>query len=667
MLQRAAKLLTPTPLTQPDVWGAANRVYPETSGLPGPRDPYLTNYMVPFARRVHAGTHKMVVGITAAQSGKTEALLDCIGARLDQRPAPILYVGPSRDFVNDQFEPRLMELIDQSEVLKSKVSRGKRMKKLLKIVAGVKVRLGFAGSSTSLKSDPFGLALVDEYDEMMSNIKGQGDPLGLTEARGDTYADAVTAVVSTCSQGVVHTEIDPVSGLEMWAVGDPEIITSPIWRLWQSGTRHHFAWACPHCEQYFVPMSKHLKWPKGATPAEAERSAYLACPSCGGVIEDHHKAEMIAGGIQIAPGQTVEQAREGVAEPDNAVWSCWTSGLCSPFVTFGQRASRYLRALASGETDKIQTAVNAGFGECYDPALNTEVPSHEAILKHRLPYRRGDVPAGGIRLAMAVDVQAWSLYYGIRAFGARGTSWLVEHGQLYGPTDHDDIWSQLADLFLTPIGGMQIEKVFIDSGFRPGKKEAVPEHKVYEFCRRFSWICVPTKGKDVQHPPYRVSKIEVKPDGKRALYSLNLAWLSSDFFKSLVLARLNTPLDAAGAFYLHSDVEEDYARQVTSEVRVIENGKPVWKQRGKDNHFLDVEAMLAAIGYTMNVQRIPEGVSREGVDDLPGDDDDDHVLPAGLGARRAEAPPPPPPGPPGDAGGGGMRNRFARMGARLNR
>lgn len=657
MLQRAARLLTPTPLSPPDEWGAANRVYPETTGLPGPRNPYLTGYMVPFAQRVHAGTHKMVVGITAAQSGKTEALLDCIGARLDQRPAPILYVGPSKDFVTDQFEPRLMELIDQSQVLKNKVARGKRMKKLLKVVAGVKVRLGFAGSSTSLKSDPFGLALVDEYDEMMSNIKGQGDPLGLTEARGDTYADAVTAVVSTCSQGLVNTEVDPVSGLEMWAKGDPELIASPIWRLWQQGTRHHFAWACPHCADYFIPRSKHLKWTKGATPSEARRSAHLVCPNCGGVIEDHHKPEMIAGGVQIAPGQTIEQARAGANEPDAEIWSCWTSGLASPFVTFGERAARYLRALESGETDKIQTAVNAGFGECYDASQDADVPAWEEVLKHRLPYERGTVPSGGLRLFMAVDVQKFSLIYGIRAFGARGTSWLVDHGQLYGPTQDDEVWSALADLMLTQIGGMQIEKVFIDSGFRPDKPDQGGEHKVYEFCRRFSWLCTPTKGKDVMHPPFRVAKIEVKPDGKKPLYSIALTWLSTDFFKSLVMARLKTPMGVSGAFYLHADAEEDYARQLTSEARIIEDGKPKWVQRARDNHFLDVEAMLAAVGYTHNVQRIPEGVERE-VAEVSGTE---------AAVALPEGDPPPLPPPVTRDGGGGTRSRFAKFGARLNR
>lgn len=609
--------------------------------------------MIPFSRRIHEGRHRRVVAVTAAQSGKTDSLLDCIGARLDQRPAPILYVGPSKEFVNDQFEPRLMSLLDEAETLRNKVVRGRRMKKSLKWIAGVRLRLASSASSTALKSDPFALGIVDEYDEMIANIKGQGDPLGLVEARGETYADFVTAVTSTPSHGLVETEIDETNELELWKPGDPEQIGSPIWRLWQAGTRHHFAWACPHCEGYFVPRFKHLQWPKGSTPAQARRNAYLECPNCGGVIEDHHKPEMIAGGVQIAPGQTLDEARAGENEPDNATWSCWTSGLCSPFVTFGERAERYLAALLSGEEDKIQTVMNAGFGECYSIAGTTDQPEWAEVMERRLPYREGEIPAGGLRLVMGVDVQRFSLIYVIRAFGARGTSWLVQHGQLYGPTDQEEVWSALADLMLTPVGGMHIEKVFIDSGFRPDKPDGGNEHKVYEFCRRYSWLCSPTKGKAVQSQPYRVSRIEVKPDGRKAIYSIDLVWLSTDFFKSLVMSRLRTPMEVPGAFYVHSDVTEDYAKELTSEVRIIEGGKPRWVQRARHNHALDCEALCAALGYVLNVQRIPEGTSRPGAESADEETDPGEI---------EEAPPRPPISPPT-----APRRRFAGIGQRLNR
>jgi hypothetical protein len=79
------------------------------------------------------------------------------GYSVRKRPAPVIYVGPSKEFVTDQVEPRLVELFRQAPSLASKVLGGfesKRQKKTLKRIAGVRVRLAHAGSSTALKSDP---------------------------------------------------------------------------------------------------------------------------------------------------------------------------------------------------------------------------------------------------------------------------------------------------------------------------------------------------------------------------------------------------------------------------------------------------------------------------------------------------------------------------------
>lgn len=572
--------------------------------------------MIPFARRVHEARHRRVVAVTAAQSGKTDNLLDIIGARLDQRPAPILYVGPSDDFVKDQFEPRLMGLINEAKTLSNKVIRGRRMKLKLKMVAGVRVRLASAGSSTALKSDPFALGIVDEYDEMTANIKGQGDPLGLVEARGETYADFVTAITSTPSQGFAETEVDKVNGLTFWRIGDAEQIVSPIWRLLQEGTRHHFAWPCPHCGEFFIPMRRHLTWPKGSTPAQAKRSAFLCCPANGCVIENHAKSEMIAHGVMIAPGQTLADAQAEQNEPENSTWSSWTSGLCSPFVTWGQRAESFLKAELSGEEDKIQTIVNAGFGELYTPGASGDLPEWKAVPAHRLPYQRGEAPLGVLRVVAGVDVQKRSLVYVIRGFGSRGSSWLLDYGYLLGSTAEPEVWHDLTLKMTSPIGGLIIEKVFIDSGFRPDKVEMGDEHKVYEWAHRNSFIAMPTKGRDtLGGKPFTVAKIEVRPNGKLAPYSIDLVHINTDFFKGLVHSRLKTPLDEPGAFFLFSqeeDAYEDYGRQLVSEVRVLgERFKPEWIKRQRDNHFLDAEALAAAAAYMLNVQAIPSGIERK--------------------------------------------------------
>lgn len=588
--------------------------------------------------------------VTAAQSGKSDAILDIIGSRSDTRPVPIIYAGPNKEFLTDQFEPRLMALFDEAPRLKHKVARGKRMKKTLKRVSGVPIRLAHAGSSTALKSDPAGLALVDEYDEMLANIKGQGDPLGLIEARGITYADFQTGITSTPSQGMVEVETDPETGIEFWAVVPPEDVGSPIWRLWQEGTRYHWAWRCPHCGEWFVPRFKLLRWPKTATPAQARREAYLECPRSGCVIEDGHKAEMNAAGVYVAPGQTIDAEGRVTGEPpDTSTLSFWVSGLASPFVSFGERAEAYLKALASGEPDKVQTAINAGFGEVYVPG-GGDVPEWQEVAKLRAPYAARTLPDGVVTLTAGIDVQKNRLPFVIRGWGERATSWLIDAGEVWGETAEPDVWDDLAELLTHTFDGLPVKVAFIDSGFRPGKKFAVPENRVYEFARRFPRWVFATKGYAKLARPIVRSQVEVKPTGQSAKYGLTLFRLDTDHWKSWVHERLRWPSDSPGAWHLNQDVTDEYCQQIVSEARTLSPaGRPVWVQRSRENHFLDAEALAAAAGYLVNVHRLGPGVRRRHED--------------GEGPRVIVP----------NADGGGAQaapakfNRFAEMAARFNR
>ena len=581
----------------------------------------------------------MAVLVTAAQSGKTETMLDIIGERLDNRPVPILYAGPSKEFNTDQFEPRLRDLFLQSKTLLPKVAGGldgKRQKKTLKRVAGVTLRLGTARSPTSLKSSPAGLALVDEYDEMLAKLRDQGDVLGLIVARGETYADFAAGVTSTPSQGVVEAKRDEASGLDFWQVADEEEVTSPIWRLLQRGTFHHWCWPCPHCARFFVPRRALLRYPEGATAAEAKRNSWLECPHCSGEIVEAHKAEMNRRGVYVAPGQTVTPDGEVLGATPDTYPSRWVSGLCSPFKTFGDRAHRFVEAMTSGDSAKVQTAINAAFGEVA-PACSTDAPDHDAIAAKAVGHPAGTVPPGVLVIVAGVDVQARSLPYVIRGFGAQSTSWLIRHGELHGPTKDPEVWDQLAELLTTPIDGRLVKIAVVDSGFRPGTKANLPIHRVYEFCRRFRRFVFPSKGSS--HPmmrPVQEVPIDVeRDDGAAKAYGLRLLRLDAGHWKAIVHERLGLEADKPGCLHLNADADEDYRRQLVAEVQVRgPGGHVVWVTVQKANHFLDAEAMAAAAAYRVSADYL-RGASRERVaDPLPSN------AALMIAARAAQAPTP---------------------------
>lgn len=608
-------LLRPVEKSTPDEWARRNRVYPPSSGMPGPRDPALTPYMVPFTRsfdpvqqyEMFGQSFDTVIAVTSSQMGKSDALLDVIGSTMEQRPAPIMYAGPTKEWLNAEIEPRLMSMLNQAPRLRERLATGKRMTRYKKLVGGVPVRLAWAGSASQLAGMAAKLAIMDELDRIAENIKGEGDPFGLLEARGYSYRDRIRAAISTPLMGTVDTERDDETGLEFWKKMEAEDVSSPIWRLWQGGTRHHFAWPCPECDEFFIPRFKQLRWkgyPELPPAAEAKRTAYLECPCCGGVIEEKHKRAMNARGVYVAPGQKVENGVAAGPLPDTTTLSFWASGLCSPFVTFGERAASYIAAKLEGKQDTIQSVVNTGFGECYAPGSG-DVPEWEEVAALKRDYKATEIPAGVRVVTLAVDVQKNRLVYVIRGWGAAGTSWRLEAGELHGLTTEDLVWDQLAALLTRPVGDHVIHKAFIDSGFRPGKPFSLPVNKVYEFCRRFPRRVYPTKGRATQDKPIILSKQDVTAKGDVKKYGLDLLWLDTDYFKSWVHERIRWPADKTGAWYLPSDTTDDYCKQVVAEARVKKpTGQPEWVARSRENHFLDCEALQAALAHLLNVHLI---------------------------------------------------------------
>jgi phage terminase large subunit GpA-like protein len=344
-------------------------------------------------------------------------------------------------------------------------------------------------------------------------------------------------------------------------------------------------------------------------------------------------------GLMIAPGQTIEDAQLDQNLPDTNIYSQWTSGLCSPFQTFGQRAERLLTAIQTGEMDKRQTATNAAFGELFTP-IGGDVPEWAEVQALALPYKEFDLPKGVLILTCGVDVQKNRLVYVVRGWGVRSESWLITRGEIWGPTEEEQVWLDLSDLIGTRFGDMHILRTFVDAGFRPGKKEAVPEHRVYEFARRHRRTVYATKGFDTRPTPLSVNTIDVNAKGGRAKYGLDLVRLSADFFKSWVHERLRWPEDQPGGWHLFEDIDEDFCRQIVSEARVKkENANGfTWIVKAKQNHFLDAEALAYAAAYMLGIQRLRDSQQAPPPSAAPAEPEPEQTREPEL----ATAAPPPP-------------------------
>jgi phage terminase large subunit GpA-like protein len=443
---------------------------------------------------------------------------------------------------------------------------------------------------------------------MIENVHGSGDPLGQIRARGRTYSDFTIALSSTPTVGA--SEIETIGNLQFWKMQRVEDIDSKVWLVWQQGSRAHWAWPCPECGDYFIPRLDRVRWPKDVTPEEARRAVHLECPNCGGIIpidDPGVKRELNRRGVYVCPGQEVQ--KDGTVtgpEPTGSIKSYWTWGGCSPFVLVGALVEDFLQAVATRDPNRIQSAVN-GFGELFRLGFGADAPKWQDVAEHKSVYAKGEAPDGLVYVIVTVDVQARSLYYVARGWGARSTSWLLDWGQFYGETAHDEVWSALHDYITGTICGFPVRLVLIDSGFRPNKPDQAV-HKVYDFVRCFSRGKVyASKGSShAMAKPLHVSKQDVTPKGKVAKYGIDLLMLDSSYWKSWVHERLHWEKNQLGDWHLPLDVDDEYMKQIISESKTrLPSGKTVWVEHSPKNHYLDTEALQAAGAHMLNTARIP--------------------------------------------------------------
>jgi phage terminase large subunit GpA-like protein len=561
---------------------------PKSSAEAGP----WRSSRVPYTRAICKAAAdpriKRVVMVMASQSSKTECMLNILGHRLDDDPAPVIMVLPTQRLATSMSQSRLMPMIASTAGLREKLDRRKTSNKTTeKYIAGQRLGLAWAGSATELSSHPAALILIDELDRMDADVSGEGDPVSLAEARITTFPDGKLIIASTPT----------LEG------------ASRIWSLYESGTMEVWTWPCPDCLNFFAPSFELLKWPEKSSPAHAKREARLMCPHCGSLLEDRHRNSMNAAGKFELQG-----------DPESDTASYLVSGLASPWRSWGEAAKQWVEAARSREPERMQATMNTVFGELW--RIQGDAPEAESVKALRGGYRCDELPAAVVRITAGVDVQKNRLVYVVRGWGAGSTSWLLRHGEIYGDTDQQSVWADLAGLMEMAWGEreLRIYGMLVDSGYRPDV--------VYDFALRFPKRVFPSKGHQTLAKPVSPSKVEL--DARRNPMKrggIELMHVNTHHFKDFVHTRIRTPLGERGAFYLPIDATDDYCEQLVSESKVVKaNGKVLWVRNGA-NHYFDAEVLAAAAAYMANVHHIPA------------------PRPADADAPQAPATSPPPPAP----------------------
>ncbi|WP_222937546.1 terminase gpA endonuclease subunit [Spartinivicinus ruber] len=597
-----AKMVDRPPPRTADEWARDNRVMPLGSPIPGPFDPSVNPYMQPIVAAFAKPQYNRITFVMGTQMGKSVTMENVVGWRLDDDPTPVLYVAPTSNLIDSTIEPKFDALFLQSETLAKKYDH-RRSTKYTKWLGGIKFRFAWAGSPTELAADSAGLVLVDEVDRIVNT--NEGDTTTIIEARGDAFANSKVAYTATPTKGRVGRFTHPKTKTAHWEITELDKLHSKVWKLWQQGTRHEWCVPCPHCHHYFIPWSGLLTPGIGdegeVTPEAAEKKAGLRCPHCSVVIEDKYRRKMNERGVIIAPGEMVNQQGEITGTADtagNTHFSAWVSGLCSfsPKKTYGYCAKRLIEALRTGDPETLQGVFNTVFGEPYDQP--GDAPKWEEVKYHicqQIPP--GKVLANPKFLLCTVDVQKRRLVYVVRAWWPGMGSQLVEHGELFGETDHPEVWEALSLLLEQEWSGYGIKQMGIDSGYRPDD--------VYAFARKHRGRCRVLRG-DKMNRLFRMIRVGVTQQGRISRERTETRWdFDSSRAKAWVHSRIGRPYNKPAWWVLSSATTDDYCKEIVGEEYDELNDE--WKQVG-ENHYLDCEAMQFILANILNVHRIKRNI-----------------------------------------------------------
>lgn len=538
-------------------WAEKYRILDDkTSAIPGTWKNSVTPYLEEIMDAFNDPEVEEIIFCKCTQIGGTEAANNIIGYIVAQDPSPTLVVYPTLDLAEYTSKNRLQPMLKLSQATREKFIENDS--KLLELqFDGMYLVLSGSNSPSSLASRPIRYLILDEVDKYEKFSGKEADPISLGKERQKTFSgNKKTFITST-----------------------PTTKNGNIWRAMQGASeiRKYYV-PCPHCGSYQTFNWKQIKYPKEVRdPEEVSELAYYQCESCEGIITDQHKITMLKNGKWIA--EKKGKNRRTVAFHINAIYSPW--------VRFGDVAREFVKSYQYPEL--LMNFVNSWLGEPWEET--TARLDSDKILSRMTEVEEMVVPDWTYILTAGVDVQKDHFYYTIRAWGEYMTSQNITHGVLYSWADVELVMNSI---FTGENGkAYQISLAAIDSGN--------DTEEVYNFCAYNQEWAIPVKGSSREmHTSYSLSSID-KAESKG--HGLRLAIVNTKYYKNMIASRLNRA-NGKGSWMVYKDCDSEYAEQISSEEKVIEKGKEVWKKKTTNaaNHFLDTEVYAGVAADILGIR-----------------------------------------------------------------
>jgi len=544
------------------------------------------------------------------QLGKTEVLKAMLLSRADLDPAPTMLVTPDQ---NKTLEMRdeIYATAEHSPIFAGKIPSARQRNARWIDLGTCVCYLAWSGGLQTVRGRTAKCVLVTEVDVF------QDSPLAGKTARN------IRARTKAWWDPTVVYESSPTDA-------DSEIAS-----LYEAGDQRTWQVPCPHCghrqELRFYPHSRGKFAGRGGVvgvkdktgafvdPEDARRLAYYVCER-GCKINNEEKNDMVAAGCWVPIGQHVTKAGRIIGKPERSGRhrSYHIHGLMSEKTSFGSMTATYLEHKRDG---RLREFFNNELGLAHRGS--TKVATWQQLAK-RLVYThvRGTVPAEADFLTAAADIQGGEdkrVYYVVRGWGDRCTSWLVDWGVLR-PRVRDDgaeaIASDIVQLnqavlqrAYKVVGGenargqesMTVRVLGLDCNYRMTDVHGfVNSHGDTDRVRalRGDHRVLPSQR-------YRMTLVERNArTGKPYEGGLELWGVYVNIYREDVIGRFSAPTDEPGAWFLPADIlpdGKDYLQQITNKVRTetFRGGqrRVDWVERNKQlgDHYCDCEILARAL------------------------------------------------------------------------
>ncbi|MCM8738298.1 phage terminase large subunit family protein [Azospirillum sp. A1-3] len=608
-----ARGITPPPRLTVTQWAETERYVSAESGSPypgrwnGDRVPYLREVQDVLSLS-HPCTE--VASMKSAQVAFSEAGLNLVGSVIHGEPSPILILLPSLGEMDKYAKLKLGTTIDVTPALRDRV-RPQRSRDadsstqgMLRFAGGFAV-IGHASSSQPLQMMSYRVVVLEEVSEYPWDVDGRGDPVDLAFARTKAWRETRGAKIFYCSTPGIDGACRITAKFEA------------------SDQRRYYV-PCPHCGAYQLLRWENLKWESDTPPF----NAHFVCLSagCGGVIEHHHKTEMLARGVWLKchPGSEDDLPPPKVFEPEDlarwrargsagrepgfAIWQAY-----SPFNSWDGIVKEFQDAKRKGPAG-LKVFTQQTLGEPWKE--KGDAPEAEKLLERRLSYPHRQLPPGALVVTGFCDVQADRLQWGVYACGQGlpgvPTFWRIDGGTIPGDPEGDEVWKRLEAVQSRRYPDARgatwpIEAFGVDTGYL--------SHRVYLWARRRQGVfACDGRGGDGRAqawllPPVGTpKKVDIDWRGQRVkggclLWPIGTWPLKSQHYAALRRMLRGPGPDGVirpGALYVNEDADLGLLKQMTAETlrKGTRNGRPHqwWEQHGA-NEELDIAVGCRALAY----------------------------------------------------------------------